>query len=124
MTDRMELLENRVAALETSIKSSLEDFKASLLVEISKGLERNASGSGDGGGSPNGGSSGGGFSVLQRDTPDEYRMAVKKVELPLFDGNDPVGWITRAETYFEVQNTSDDVKVKLAKLSMEGPTIH
>lgn len=30
-------------------------------------------------------------------------MAVKKVELPPpFDGDDPVGWITHAETYFEL----------------------
>jgi len=28
----------------------------------------------------------------------EYRMAMKKVELPSFDGDDLVGWITRAET--------------------------
>jgi hypothetical protein len=28
---------------------------------------------------------------------------VKKVELPPFDDEDPVGWITRVETYFEVQ---------------------
>jgi hypothetical protein len=29
-------------------------------------------------------------------------MAVKKVESPPLDDEDPVGWITRAETYFEV----------------------
>lgn len=50
---------------------------------------------------------------------DQYRMAVKKVELPSFNGDDPIGWITRAETYFEVQNTGEEVKIKLAKLSME-----
>jgi hypothetical protein len=58
------------------------------------------------------------------ETVSEYQMAVKKVELPPFDGEDPVGWITRAETYFEVQGTSEEVKVRLAKLSMEGTTIH
>lgn len=51
-------------------------------------------------------------------------MAVYKVELPLIDGMDPVGWITRVETYFKVQITLDDVEVKLAKLSMDGATIH
>ena len=51
-------------------------------------------------------------------------MAVYKVELPLIDGMDPVGWITRVETYFKVQITLDDVEVKLAKLSMEGATIY
>lgn len=32
-------------------------------------------------------------------------------------------WITRAETYFEVQRTSKEVRIQLAKLSMEGHTI-
>lgn len=36
----------------------------------------------------------------------------------------PVGWITSAEIYFEVQNTVEDVRIKLAMLSMEGSTIH
>jgi hypothetical protein len=30
------------------------------------------------------------------------------VKLPLFEGDDPVAWITRAEIYFDVQNTTDD----------------
>lgn len=54
----------------------------------------------------------------------ESRLAGKKVKLPLFEGDDPVAWITRAEIYFDVQNTSDDMRVKLARLSMEGATIH
>lgn len=54
----------------------------------------------------------------------ESRLAGRKVKLPLFDGDDPVAWITRAEIYFDVQNTSDDMRVKLARLSMEGSTIH
>ncbi|PNX80637.1 hypothetical protein L195_g036643, partial [Trifolium pratense] len=39
-------------------------------------------------------------------------------------GDDPVAWITRAEIYFEVQQTPDEMRVKLSRLSMEGPTIH
>jgi hypothetical protein len=35
-----------------------------------------------------------------------------------------VAWITRAEIYFDVQSTVDEMKVKLARLSMEGATIH
>jgi hypothetical protein len=54
----------------------------------------------------------------------ESRLAGKKVKLPLFDGEDPVAWITRAEIYFDVQNTMDEMCVKLARLSMEGSTIH
>jgi hypothetical protein len=55
---------------------------------------------------------------------NESRLAGKKVKLPLFEGDDPVAWITRAEIYFDVQNTSEEMKVKLARLSMEGSTIH
>ncbi|MCI08148.1 retrotransposon gag protein, partial [Trifolium medium] len=55
---------------------------------------------------------------------NESRLSGKKVKLPVFDGEDPVAWITRAEIYFDVQNTSEDMKVKLSRLSMEGPTIH
>lgn len=50
-------------------------------------------------------------------------MVVKKVELRSFDGEDPVGWITCSETYLEVQGTSEEVKIRLAKMSMEGATI-
>lgn len=55
---------------------------------------------------------------------NESRLAGKKVKLPLFEGGEPVAWITRAEIYFDVQNTSDARRVKLARLSMEGATIH
>nr|KYP51600.1 hypothetical protein KK1_026484 [Cajanus cajan]KYP51645.1 hypothetical protein KK1_026529 [Cajanus cajan] len=42
----------------------------------------------------------------------------------MFDGTKLVGWITRAENYFEVQGSLEKVNVKLTKLSMEGGTIH
>lgn len=54
----------------------------------------------------------------------ESRFSGKKVKLPVFEGDDPVAWITRAEIYFDVQNTSEEMRVKLARLSMEGATIH
>ncbi|CAJ2651382.1 unnamed protein product [Trifolium pratense] len=64
------------------------------------------------------------FSAARNDTMTEFRHAVKKVELPTFDGEDPAGWISRAEIYFRVQDTMPEVKVKLAQLCMEGSTIH
>lgn len=62
--------------------------------------------------------------VVTQDGWDEFRLSAKKVELPTFDRTDPVAWITRAETYFEVQRTSEEVRLQLSKLSMEGATIH
>lgn len=32
---------------------------------------------------------------------NESRLAGKKVKLPLFEGDDPVAWITRVEIYFD-----------------------
>ncbi|MCH96321.1 retrotransposon gag protein, partial [Trifolium medium] len=61
---------------------------------------------------------------LEGDALAEFRRSVKKVELPTFDGEDPAGWISRAEVYFRVQDTRSEVKVNLAQLCMEGPTIH
>ncbi|XP_050914793.1 uncharacterized protein LOC127129699 [Lathyrus oleraceus] len=55
---------------------------------------------------------------------DEFYLSAKNVELTAFTGDNPVAWITRAETYFEVQRISQDVRIQLTKLSMEGPTIH
>ncbi|RDX95166.1 hypothetical protein CR513_22341, partial [Mucuna pruriens] len=49
------------------------------------------------------------------DSLTECWMETMKVELPLFGGIDPV---------FEVHGTLEEVKVKLAKLSMEGSTIY
>ena len=54
----------------------------------------------------------------------EFRQSLKKVELPMFNGEDPAGWITRAEIYFRVHKTSEEVKVNLAQLCMENGTIH
>jgi hypothetical protein len=30
----------------------------------------------------------------------EFRNSAKKVELPMFSGEDPAGWISRADVYF------------------------
>jgi hypothetical protein len=61
---------------------------------------------------------------LNGDALLEFRHSAKKVELPMFNGDDPVGWLSRAEVYFRVQNTTPEIKVNLAQLCMEGPTIH
>ncbi|WVZ04691.1 hypothetical protein V8G54_018037 [Vigna mungo] len=111
MSDRVEALEERLLAMEVSVRETLGEFRQLMLEEFTK--LRNEQG-GDRRESP--------FS--DRDLGAEYRMAAKKVELPSFDGSDPVGWITRAKTYFEVQGSTEEVKVRLAKLSMEGATIH
>ena len=33
----------------------------------------------------------------------EYKMVMKKAGLLSFNGEDPIGWIRRVETYFKIQ---------------------
>ncbi|PNX78598.1 pentatricopeptide repeat-containing protein [Trifolium pratense] len=61
---------------------------------------------------------------VEASSQNESRLAGKKVKLPVFEGDDPVAWITRAKIYFDVQNTPDALRVKLSRLSVDGPTIH
>ncbi|WVZ17815.1 hypothetical protein V8G54_010797 [Vigna mungo] len=102
MSDRVEALEERLLVMEVSVRETLGEFRQLMLEELTKLRNKQA---GDRRESP--------FSYM--DSGAEYRMAAKKVELPSFDGTDPVEWITKAETYFDVQGSTED---------MEGETIH
>ena len=109
MNERVDALEGRMLMLEESFRLRMEEFQKVMMEEFAR--MRNPSISE-------------GISSASADENSEFRMAVKKVELPSFDGGDPVGWITRAETYFEIHGSSEDVKIRLAKICMEGATIH
>lgn len=55
---------------------------------------------------------------------DEPTLVSKKIEMPNFDGSDPVGWIVRAKQLFEIQNIFEEHKISLALVSMEGAPLH
>ncbi|KAF2295632.1 hypothetical protein GH714_033407 [Hevea brasiliensis] len=55
---------------------------------------------------------------------DDSSLAIKKVELPNFDGVDPIAWLVRAEQYFAINNTREEMKVQLALVCMEGLALH
>lgn len=44
----------------------------------------------------------------------------RKIEMPLFEGNDPDGWVLRSEKYFTVFRLSEDKKVDAAFVAKEG----
>lgn len=52
----------------------------------------------------------------------DYRL--RKLKMPLFDGEDAFGWIYKVERFFEVQglNTSGE-KLRAAVLCLEGPVL-
>lgn len=87
MSDRVEALEEKFGALEESLRFRMEEFQKLVMAEFAKLREKPSSEV---------------SSPLSDEVCSEFKMAVKKVELPPFDGDDPVGWVTRAETYFEV----------------------
>ncbi|KAI5437315.1 hypothetical protein KIW84_023432 [Lathyrus oleraceus] len=109
MSDRVEALEEKFGALKESLRFRMEEFQKLVMAEFAKFREKPSSEV-----SP----------PLSDEVCYEFKMDAKKVELPLFDVDDPVGWVTKAETFLEVQGSSGEVKVRLAKLSMEGATIH
>ncbi|WVZ18638.1 hypothetical protein V8G54_005960 [Vigna mungo] len=45
---------------------------------------------------------------------------VKRVELLTFEGFDPLGWISKAKKFFEWQGVTEEEKVRLADINMEG----
>ncbi|KAB2619455.1 hypothetical protein D8674_015324 [Pyrus ussuriensis x Pyrus communis] len=54
----------------------------------------------------------------------QTRQPFLKMDFPRFvEGDDPMGWIYRAEHYFEFFNTEDSKKVKLASFHMEEETL-
>lgn len=56
--------------------------------------------------------------------PDDSLFSLPKVKLPVFDGTDPRGWITKAELYFSIHQTTEPNKLKLSQMCMEGTTLN
>ncbi|XP_017413041.2 uncharacterized protein LOC108324610 [Vigna angularis] len=56
----------------------------------------------------------------EEDGGDVQRSWMKRVELPTFEGTDPMGWITKAEKFFDIQNVTEREKMKLVYICMEG----
>ncbi|CAH1448287.1 unnamed protein product [Lactuca virosa] len=69
-------------------------------------------GSSDGGGRPQGGEYGGGTN---------WRF--RKLDMPLFDGENPDEWIPRAERYFNFYKLSENDKLEAAVVALEGDAL-
>ncbi|RZB90662.1 hypothetical protein D0Y65_023229 [Glycine soja] len=55
---------------------------------------------------------------------EEAQIWAKKVELPTFMGTYLIGWIARAEKFFEVQEIPSFHKLEYAFMSMEAAATH
>ena len=47
----------------------------------------------------------------------------RRLELPIFEGNDPDGWIFRVERYFEINSLRADEKLRAVLVCMEGEAL-
>lgn len=66
----------------------------------------------------NEGDSGGGGPV---NTSGNWKY--RKLDMPLFDGEDPDGWILRVERYFSFYRLSEEEKMEAAIVGMEGEAL-
>ena len=47
-----------------------------------------------------------------------------KLKLLIFSSTNPRGWLTRAETHFQIYETPEPYKIPLAHICMEGVAVH
>ena len=57
---------------------------------------------------------------MDKEDEGELKPWFRRVELLIFEGVDPMGWLARAKKFFEVQNVLAKGRLKLAFISMEG----
>ncbi|GAU42300.1 hypothetical protein TSUD_136860 [Trifolium subterraneum] len=133
MESRVEALEGGINEVRTQladVQQAMKESHANIIAMMEKCLgkslatDEQSTGAGQSAQNSPGKTKAAESSTLSGEALTEFRHSVKRVELPPFDGEDPAGWISRAEVYFRVQNTMPAVKVSLAQLCMEGSTIH
>ncbi|KAA0066460.1 uncharacterized protein E6C27_scaffold21G005610 [Cucumis melo var. makuwa] len=58
------------------------------------------------------------------DEPATDRSKFKKVEMPVFSGEDPDSWLFRAERYFQIHKLTESEKMLVSTISFDGPTLN
>lgn len=48
----------------------------------------------------------------------------ERVEIPLFDASDPNRWMLRGEKFFDIYRLTEEEKLEVAVVSMEGNALH
>ncbi|XP_057251720.1 uncharacterized protein LOC104883522 isoform X2 [Beta vulgaris subsp. vulgaris] len=116
-------------SLAAQIATSLEKATQQLREEVAKARERSGGGGGflgarenrDGGdrndvGEDDGDGFGGGFR-------GGGNWRAKKLDLPVFTGNNPDGWILRAERFFQFYRLTEEEKIEAAVVSLDGDAL-
>lgn len=93
----------------------------STLTEISKGKRKiRVEDTEDGTGDPNEKMDEGESSLGPKNEGREERIKLKKLEMPVFNGTDPDGWLFRVELYFQMHRLIEEEKLTVAVVCFEG----
>ncbi|KAG6407185.1 hypothetical protein SASPL_130169 [Salvia splendens] len=121
----MEALEKEQQGIredQRAMKESLEIITATL-TELSVAVKtKSESHSGEGGSNNDDGNK----SEEGSDTGEKPDQGKNKggLQLPSFDGMDPIGWLARANQQFEITGTATESRVAAAVVAMEGPALY
>ncbi|XP_061343150.1 uncharacterized protein LOC133289269 [Gastrolobium bilobum] len=55
--------------------------------------------------------------------PSEIKAATIKLDVPRFDGSDPLGWVFKISQFFEFHGTPDPQRPRIASFYMEGEAL-
>ncbi|KAG6390471.1 hypothetical protein SASPL_148206 [Salvia splendens] len=121
----MEALEKEQQGIredQRAMKESLEIITATL-TELSVAVKTKSESHSGGGGSNN---DDGNKSEEGSDTGEKPDQGKNKggLQLPSFDGMDPIGWLARANQQFEITGTATEFRVAAAVVAMEGPALY
>ncbi|KAG6400050.1 hypothetical protein SASPL_141538 [Salvia splendens] len=121
----MEALEKEQQGIredQRAMKESLEIITATL-TELSVAVKTKSESHSGGGGSNN---DDGNKSEEGSDTGEKPDQGKNKggLQLPSFDGMDPIGWLARANQQFEITGTATESRVAAAVVAMEGPALY
>lgn len=51
-----------------------------------------------------------------REDPEELRKIIKRIDIPGFDGSDPLGWLRKADQYFAFHGTTPKLLTSVWKV--------
>ncbi|GKA27344.1 putative mitochondrial protein, partial [Tanacetum coccineum] len=60
---------------------------------------------------------------VERETHNNYEHRMRKLKMPVFDGEDAYGWIYRVERYFEIQGIPPQEQLRVVVVYMEGDVL-
>ncbi|CAH1441894.1 unnamed protein product [Lactuca virosa] len=112
MDQKIEEVLKAIAKGKNPAEESKEDELLSSGIETPRGTGTGSSHDGGGGGGRGMGEPGGGLN---------WRF--RKLDMPLFDGEHPDGWILRVERYFNFYKLSEADKMEAAVVALEGDAL-